>query len=188
MSVKRRVCRVVFTCNNHNSSVWKWYVVWICFEIWVLFSTLCSAASHQNLNSKKPLLCFCVSDFLFKRDYVFCRTALSQSSRILFLLFSVLEKHGTAPWTHTGVKWGATAAHLDGATCLCTAVRALSPLHFMIAERDEAGWERRGSPFVQYNLFSASRSLTSWQKVLIILYVVLRRLRSKVCAFLSLTK
>lgn len=46
--------------------------------------------------------------------------------------------------------------------CFCSAVKAQSPLYFIIAEEDEAGWEPGAgeeSPLVQTNLFSAGMLL-----------------------------
>lgn len=141
VSIKRRVRRVVFAHDTCGSSVWELYV-WIYFQIWVFFSTLCSSASHQNLISKKPLLCFVFQTFFLVEITFSVIVPFSEVHlRILFPLFAVLEEHGAAPWTHTNIKLGATFVCLDAVSLFlhCRESTVPSVIHYCWRRRDGLG-------------------------------------------------
>lgn len=141
MSVKRRACRIVFTSDNHNSSVWKWYVVWICFKIWVLFQRFVvqQAIKISLIRSHSSAVVF---QTFFLREITF--SVILPFRKVWgSIYFQFLKNTGLHPELSQVLSEEPPLFTWMEPACFCTAVRALSPLHFMIAERDEAGWEWR---------------------------------------------
>lgn len=76
--------------------------------------------------------------------------------RILFPLFAVLEKHGAAPWSHMGIKLGATFVCLNGVSLflLCCESTVPSVLYYC--------WRRWGRLGEGGESFCTVQPIFSW--------------------------